>query len=228
MICSVCLETASVEFIAGYAGVMIGATCLAAPAWNADHTGRPRSASWGFVSMTGLGHLHDLNTRKNLRRREAAQVLGYSCTTSATEMFMLTPPQYPILLLYRPRALAHLRTHLTTARNVLYRSGVPDAKAAIRFVTLGPFRLFSVAESTPSRTASLSMSSVGGTELEFSLAKSRSMLTPSQSKVRMGTAAPSTGTKFVTSGWRLIRSASESGSLRLASSDSSPSKPGGT
>mmetsp|Transcript_20241 Transcript_20241/g.37164 ORF Transcript_20241/g.37164 Transcript_20241/m.37164 type:complete len:87 (-) Transcript_20241:356-616(-) len=76
IICSVCRLTLNVEFIAGYAGVIIGATCLIVAAWWEFQTGNPNSASWGFVSMTGLGHLHDLNTRKNFRNRLAGQALG--------------------------------------------------------------------------------------------------------------------------------------------------------
>ena len=56
------------------------------------------------------------------------------------------------------------------------------------------------------------MSKLGGTDGAFNLANSKSMLMPSQSNVKMGTAAFSTGTKLVTSGWRRIRSARESGS----------------
>lgn len=53
-----------------------------------------------------------------LRKRVAGQAFGYNWRHWATAMLMLTPPQYPILLEYNPRALAHLRTHRTTARKV--------------------------------------------------------------------------------------------------------------
>jgi hypothetical protein len=43
----------SVKFIAGDAGVIISTTCLVVAT-------NPSSASWGLVSMTGFGHLHDL------------------------------------------------------------------------------------------------------------------------------------------------------------------------
>jgi hypothetical protein len=46
----------------------------------------------------------------------------------------------------------------------------------------------------------------------LSRAKSKSILTPSQSNVKMGTAAPSTGSKLVTLECRRMRSASQSGS----------------
>jgi len=67
-------------------------------------------------------------------------------------------------------------------------------------VTLGPFKLFSVDESTPLSTKSLSISKLEGTDGVFNLANSKSILIPSQSNVRIGTAAFSTGTKLVTSG----------------------------
>mmetsp|Transcript_50859 Transcript_50859/g.108361 ORF Transcript_50859/g.108361 Transcript_50859/m.108361 type:complete len:215 (-) Transcript_50859:171-815(-) len=214
--------------MAGYAGVIIGATCLIAAAWWEFHTGSPSSASWGFVSMTGFGHLQLLNTRKNFRRSDAGHALGYNWSTSATAMLMFTPPQYPILFEYSPRFLAHFRTRRTTARKVWYRFSVPLTRAAMRLVTRGPLRLFSVAESTPLRTASSSMSKFGGTDGVFNRANRRSMLMPSQSNVRIGTAAFSTGTKFVTSGWRRMRSARLSGSRGGGPSSSSSIMLGGT
>ena len=127
-------------------------------------------------------------------------------------MLILTPPQYPILLEYNPRAFAHLRTHRTTVKNVWYRFGVPPTSFEIRFVTRVAFMVRLVEVSTPSTLASLSISKSSETLAVLSRAKSKSMFTPSQSKVRIGTAAPSTGTKLVTSGCLRTLSARESGS----------------
>ena len=176
--------------------------------------------------MTGFGHRQLLKTRKNRRRQLAGHALGYNCNTRATAILIFTPPQYPILLEYNPRALAHLRTSRTTVRKVRYRSSLPErANAAMRLVTRGPFKLFSVAESTPLSTASLSISIPGGTLGDANRANSKSMFTPSKSNVNIGTAAFSMATKLVTSGCRRMRSARLSGSRVgiLASSSSSSS-----
>jgi hypothetical protein len=49
-----------------------------------DHTSNPSFASCGLVSITGLGHLQVLKTKKNFRNRDDGEEFGYNWIQKAT------------------------------------------------------------------------------------------------------------------------------------------------